>query len=205
MWHLDGDESLQLLVVSQIDEAETAFSQNSFDAVAPDPLWRLGGNLVQIYRRLREGLIKFVHGPFPLRRGFLVSGELYRLGVRLAIVRRPGSGQLPSTFRRASCRSWSSGRSEDFAILLTRRGLTASFRHAKPGRGGWRLHHAWFPDEARFEGMAEFPEAVKRLRAMGHIIVRTHQGDAHTIWVNPKTGEYVGAEDRRIDGKAAGF
>jgi gamma-glutamyltranspeptidase/glutathione hydrolase len=68
-----------------------------------------------------------------------------------------------------------------------------------------RLHHAWFPDEARFEGMADYPEAVKRLRAMGHVIVGTHQGDAHTIWVNPKTGEYVGAEDRRIDGKAAGF
>ena len=68
-----------------------------------------------------------------------------------------------------------------------------------------RLHHAWFPDEARFEGMADYPEAVKRLKAMGHVIVGTHQGDAHTIWVNPKTGEYVGAEDRRIDGKAAGF
>jgi gamma-glutamyltranspeptidase len=53
--------------------------------------------------------------------------------------------------------------------------------------------------------MADYPEAVKRLRAMGHVIVGTHQGDAHTIWVNPKTGEYVGAEDRRIDGKAAGF
>ncbi len=68
-----------------------------------------------------------------------------------------------------------------------------------------RLHHAWFPDEARFEGIADYTDTIKRLRAMGHVIVGAHQGDAHTIWVNPKTGEYVGAEDRRIDGKAAGF
>jgi gamma-glutamyltranspeptidase / glutathione hydrolase len=68
-----------------------------------------------------------------------------------------------------------------------------------------RLHHAWFPDEARFEGIQDYPDTVKRLRAMGHVIVGTHQGDAHSIWVNPKTGEYVGAEDRRIDGKVAGF
>ena len=46
--HLDGDESLQLLVLRQIDEAETSPSQDSFDAVAADSLRRLGGNLVQI-------------------------------------------------------------------------------------------------------------------------------------------------------------
>ena len=68
-----------------------------------------------------------------------------------------------------------------------------------------RLHHAWFPDEARFEGTTDYSDAVNRLKAMGHVIVGTHQGDAHTIWVNPRTGAYIGAEDRRIDGKAAGF
>ncbi len=68
-----------------------------------------------------------------------------------------------------------------------------------------RLHHQWFPDEARFEGMAEHSDAVKRLKEMGHVVVAEKQGDAHTIWVDPKTGEYVGAEDRRVDGKAAGY
>jgi gamma-glutamyltranspeptidase/glutathione hydrolase len=68
-----------------------------------------------------------------------------------------------------------------------------------------RLHHQWFPDEARFEGATEYPEAVKRLKEMGHVVVGGKQGDAHTIWVNPKTGEYVGAEDRRVDGKSAGY
>ena len=63
--HLDGDEPLQLLVLRQIDEAETALSQHSFDAVATDPLRRLGGDLVQIYRRLRKRLVGFVHGLFP--------------------------------------------------------------------------------------------------------------------------------------------
>ena len=68
-----------------------------------------------------------------------------------------------------------------------------------------RLHHQWFPDEVRFEGMDDYAAAVKRLKEMGHVVAGTKQGDAHSIWVNPKTGEYVGAEDRRIDGKAAGF
>jgi len=68
-----------------------------------------------------------------------------------------------------------------------------------------RLHHPWFPDEARFEGTSAHAAAVARLRAMGHAVSGTRQGDAHTIWVDPKTGRYVGAEDRRIDGKAAGY
>src|SRR5579859_3018046 len=68
-----------------------------------------------------------------------------------------------------------------------------------------RLHHPWFPDEARFEGASEHPATVARLRAMGHAISGARQGDAHTIWVDPKTGRYVGAEDHRINGKAAGF
>src|SRR5207249_6548607 len=31
-----------------------------------------------------------------------------------------------------------------------------------------RLHHQWFPDEARFEGAAQHAEAVAKLKAMGH-------------------------------------
>jgi gamma-glutamyltranspeptidase/glutathione hydrolase len=68
-----------------------------------------------------------------------------------------------------------------------------------------RLHHQWFPDEARFEGAWEYTDAVCKLKAMGHSVSGTRQGDAHSIWVDPKTGHYFGAEDHRIDGKAAGY
>lgn len=68
-----------------------------------------------------------------------------------------------------------------------------------------RLNHQWFPDEVRFEGTGRYPEAVAALRRMGHTVSGGRQGDAHSIWVDPKTGRYVGAEDRRINGKAAGY
>jgi gamma-glutamyltranspeptidase/glutathione hydrolase len=68
-----------------------------------------------------------------------------------------------------------------------------------------RLHHAWFPDEARFEATSTYAQAVERLRRMGHTVIGTRQGDAHSIWVDAKTGRYYGAADRRIDGKAAGY
>jgi gamma-glutamyltranspeptidase/glutathione hydrolase len=68
-----------------------------------------------------------------------------------------------------------------------------------------RLHHQWFPDEARFEGAGDYPDAVAKLKAMGHKVIGIRQGDAHTIRVDPKTGAYQGAEDRRIDGKVAAY
>lgn len=68
-----------------------------------------------------------------------------------------------------------------------------------------RLHHQWFPDHARFEGTSEHRSAVDQLKKMGHKIVGTRQGDAHSIWIDPKTGTYYGAEDRRISGKVASY
>jgi gamma-glutamyltranspeptidase/glutathione hydrolase len=68
-----------------------------------------------------------------------------------------------------------------------------------------RLHHQWFPDVARFEGVTEYPETVERLREMGHRIEGARQGDAHSIWVDLQTGTYHGAADRRISGKAVGY
>jgi gamma-glutamyltranspeptidase/glutathione hydrolase len=68
-----------------------------------------------------------------------------------------------------------------------------------------RLHHAWFPDEIRFEGTRDHKAAVVELRKMGHTVSGTRQGDAHSILVDPKTGAYVGAADKRISGKAAGY
>jgi gamma-glutamyltranspeptidase/glutathione hydrolase len=68
-----------------------------------------------------------------------------------------------------------------------------------------RLHHPWFPDVARFEGVTEHPDLVQDLRNMGHRVEGTRQGDAHSIWVDPKTGTYHGAADHRIRGKAVGY
>jgi gamma-glutamyltranspeptidase/glutathione hydrolase len=68
-----------------------------------------------------------------------------------------------------------------------------------------RAHHQWFPDELNFEGAYDHEKAVGKLRAMGHKVRSANQGDAHTIVVHPKTGEYEGAADRRINGKASGF
>jgi gamma-glutamyltranspeptidase/glutathione hydrolase len=68
-----------------------------------------------------------------------------------------------------------------------------------------RLHHQWFPDQIRFEGARDHPATVAKLKEMGHAVGGTRQGDAHSIYVDPKTGAYVGAEDRRIEGKAAGY
>lgn len=68
-----------------------------------------------------------------------------------------------------------------------------------------RLHHQWLPDEARFEETYNHQDAVAKLKEMGHRISGIRQGDAHSILVDPKTGAYQGAEDRRINGKVAGY
>jgi gamma-glutamyltranspeptidase / glutathione hydrolase len=69
-----------------------------------------------------------------------------------------------------------------------------------------RQHHQWFPDELRVEQLAKFKDTAERLQAMGHrVAVQAKQGDAHSIWVNPMTGGYTGAADKRLSGKAAGY
>jgi gamma-glutamyltranspeptidase/glutathione hydrolase len=72
-----------------------------------------------------------------------------------------------------------------------------------------RLHHQWFPDRVRFEGVnkPEFESLVQALQQRGHAwdMAGARQGDAHTILVDRATGLYHGAADRRISGKAAGW
>jgi gamma-glutamyltranspeptidase/glutathione hydrolase len=67
-----------------------------------------------------------------------------------------------------------------------------------------RMHHQWFPDAVKFEGVKQHPELVAKLKAMGHTVMEARQGDAHTIWIDPRTGVRVGAADKRLDGKAVG-
>jgi gamma-glutamyltranspeptidase/glutathione hydrolase len=74
-----------------------------------------------------------------------------------------------------------------------------------------RLHHQWWPDVVRIEPelARDHAEVLTQLRAMGHVIVidpkHRHQGDAHSIRVDLRTGKYEGAADRRLDGWAAGY
>lgn len=71
-----------------------------------------------------------------------------------------------------------------------------------------RLHHAWFPDNVRFEGAArpEYAQTVEKLKAMGYTFEKSlRQGDAHSIAIDPRSGRYRAAADRRIDGAAAGW
>jgi gamma-glutamyltranspeptidase/glutathione hydrolase len=69
-----------------------------------------------------------------------------------------------------------------------------------------RTHHPWFPDALVLEG-SSWPEATRvDLKQRGHRLRSVAlQGDAHTIVVDPTTGQRIGAPDhRRQTSKAAG-
>lgn len=68
-----------------------------------------------------------------------------------------------------------------------------------------RIHQQWFPEGVKVEESPLLEKAVASLRAMGYEISSHRQGDAHSILVEPGTGTYVGAADRRILGGAAGY
>lgn len=70
--------------------------------------------------------------------------------------------------------------------------------------GAPRLHHQWLPDMAKFEGAKQHPELVAKLKEMGHAVSEARQGDAHSIWIDAKTGLRIGAADKRLDGKTVG-
>jgi gamma-glutamyltranspeptidase / glutathione hydrolase len=69
-----------------------------------------------------------------------------------------------------------------------------------------RTHHAWFPDVVTLEGKHWETLTLDALRAMGHSLKFTdYQGDAHTIVVDPSTGQIHGiADTRRVTEKASG-
>jgi gamma-glutamyltranspeptidase/glutathione hydrolase len=61
-----------------------------------------------------------------------------------------------------------------------------------------RIHHQWLPDRIRVEegGLSEF--TVQELEALGHTVsVGGRQGLAHSIMIDPQTGERLGAADGR--------
>jgi gamma-glutamyltranspeptidase/glutathione hydrolase len=67
-----------------------------------------------------------------------------------------------------------------------------------------RMHHQWFPDAVRFEGVKQHPALIAKLKELGHAVMEAKQGDAHSIGIDPKTGVRFGVADKRLDGKAVG-
>ncbi len=67
-----------------------------------------------------------------------------------------------------------------------------------------RIHHQWLPDSIRLEEDGISAATVQRLEAMGHT-VRTSgsQGTAHSIMIDPRTGDRLGAADPRGSDAAA--
>ncbi len=70
-----------------------------------------------------------------------------------------------------------------------------------------RFHHQWLPDVLSVEDKGLMPDVVTALEAMGYRVqMRGEQGTAHSIWRDPRTGEWNGAADPRdTDAGAAGF
>ncbi len=63
-----------------------------------------------------------------------------------------------------------------------------------------RFHHQWFPDRIEVEATLaqKHPATIAALEKRGHKIVKVRdQGDAHSIWLDPKTGTYQGVVDPR--------
>jgi gamma-glutamyltranspeptidase/glutathione hydrolase len=68
-----------------------------------------------------------------------------------------------------------------------------------------RFSHQWLPDQLDYENLPRSRKMMDELSRMGHNINYIWHGDAHTIWVDPKTGRYLGIADWRISGAAAGY
>jgi gamma-glutamyltranspeptidase / glutathione hydrolase len=75
-----------------------------------------------------------------------------------------------------------------------------------------RIHHQWMPDETTFERYGLSADTAALLAARGHVLTERisyegrYQGDAGSIWIDPKTNIRHGAADpRKPDTLAVGF
>jgi gamma-glutamyltranspeptidase / glutathione hydrolase len=61
-----------------------------------------------------------------------------------------------------------------------------------------RIHHQWLPDRISIEENGTSEATLEALRGMGHTVdMRGQQGLAHSIMIDPRTGERLGAADPR--------
>jgi gamma-glutamyltranspeptidase / glutathione hydrolase len=75
-----------------------------------------------------------------------------------------------------------------------------------------RVHHQWMPDSLSYERYGISADTAAMLRAKGHVLKERvsyeggYQGDAETIFVDPKTNLRHGAADpRKPDSRAVGY
>jgi len=68
-----------------------------------------------------------------------------------------------------------------------------------------RFHHQWLPDVTDAE--QDFPaDTIKALEGMGHRVHgEDYWSDGECIMIDPKSGERLGASDKRNNGRAIGF
>jgi gamma-glutamyltranspeptidase / glutathione hydrolase len=68
-----------------------------------------------------------------------------------------------------------------------------------------RFHHQWLPDVISVE-QGFSPATVKPLEGMGHKVkAGDYWSDGECIMIDPKSGERLGASDKRNNGRAMGF
>jgi len=98
------------------------------------------------------------------------------------------------------------GRTIPNTVLDVVLGITAFGQSIRQAVDAPRLHHQWLPDSTRIEAGKVSKATIATLRSRGQA-VRTsdgEQGDAHSIWIDPKSGIAYGAADRRsADSKAS--
>ena len=85
-------------------------------------------------------------------------------------------------------------------------GVTAFGEPIRTAVDAPRVHHQWLPDSTTIESGKVSDSTVASLQARGQAVRLStgRQGDAHSIWVDQKTGTTYGAADRRSpDSKAS--
>jgi gamma-glutamyltranspeptidase/glutathione hydrolase len=67
-----------------------------------------------------------------------------------------------------------------------------------------RIHHQWFPDAVRIESSLD-PALQQALTSRGHKLTPvTNMGVSQGIIFDAATGQFIGAHDPRVPGRAAG-
>lgn len=70
-----------------------------------------------------------------------------------------------------------------------------------------RTHHQWLPDALYIEAADDprLSKTIAELKQRGHTVLnRTRQGSAHSIAIDPESGEQLGVADWRRGGRAVG-
>ena len=98
------------------------------------------------------------------------------------------------------------GRTIPNTVLDVVLGVTAFGESIRQAVDAPRLHHQWLPDSTTIEAGKVSEATIAALRARGQAVRISDgkQGDAHSIWIDTKTGIAYGAADHRsADSKAS--